>query len=118
LTDLTGEEDNMTDIPHTVDTLQQNLGRYVRSLRLARNLSVEKVAETTALAEKSVRNLESGRGSTTETLFKVLTAVEASRLLKILTPAEAPAALDSKHGPVVRVRQRARRTPSRPGAAK
>jgi transcriptional regulator with XRE-family HTH domain len=107
----------MTDIPQQVGTLQQNLGRYVRRLRLARNLSVEAVAETTDLAEKSVRNLESGRGSTTETLFKVLTAVEASRLLKILTPAEASAEKGTEPGQV-RVRQRARRLPARLGAAK
>jgi transcriptional regulator with XRE-family HTH domain len=107
----------MANIPQIVDKLQHDLGRYVRRLRLARNLSVEAVAETTDLAEKSVRNLESGRGSTTETLFKVLTAVEASRLLKILTPADVPVA-NGATPCTVQVRQRARRLPTAARAAK
>lgn len=68
--------------------LQHQLGQYVRSLRLAQNMTVQEVASSTELAEKSVRNLEGGKGSTTETLFKVLSAVGARRLLNALAPAE------------------------------
>ena len=101
----------MTTTPELVDNLQRQLGRHVRRLRLARNLSVEAVAHSTDLAEKSVRNLESGRGSTTETLFKVLTAVDAARLLKLLAPADVEGSVNAVH-----VRQRARRLPVRAGA--
>lgn len=79
----------MAHTPELVNEFQQSLGMHVRRLRLAKNLSVEAVAESTQLAEKSVRNLESGRGSTTETLFKVLTAVNARKLLRMLTPPAA-----------------------------
>jgi transcriptional regulator with XRE-family HTH domain len=96
----------MTTTPNMVENLQRQLGRHVRRLRLGRNMSVEAVAQATDLAEKSVRNLESGRGSTTETLFKVLSAVDAARLLKHLAPAEVLAETG-----VAPLRQRARRLP-------
>lgn len=76
----------MAHTPELVNDFQQNLGMHVRRLRQAKNLSLEAVAASTQLSEKSVRNLESGRGSTTETLFKVLTAVNARKLLRLLTP--------------------------------
>jgi transcriptional regulator with XRE-family HTH domain len=101
----------MTTTPKVAEDLQRQLGRHVRRLRLARNMSVESVAQATGLAEKSVRNLESGRGSTTETLFKVLSAVDATSLLKRLAPAEVVC-----DGEVCLVRQRARRTPMRAAA--
>lgn len=83
----------MNNDAQTLPSLQQKLGQSVRRLRLAQNMTVQEVAALTDLAEKSVRNLESGKGSTTETLFKVLSAVGAKRLLSALAPAElAPGA--------------------------
>jgi transcriptional regulator with XRE-family HTH domain len=78
----------MSNDAQALPTLQQKLGQSVRRLRLAQNMTVQEVAASTDLAEKSVRNLESGKGSTTETLFKVLSAVGAKRLLGVLAPAE------------------------------
>jgi transcriptional regulator with XRE-family HTH domain len=78
----------MTIETQALPALQQKLGQYVRRLRLAQNMTVQDVAASTDLAEKSVRNLESGKGSTTETLFKVLSAVGAKRVLGVLAPAE------------------------------
>jgi transcriptional regulator with XRE-family HTH domain len=78
----------MTNDTQALPALQQKLGQYVRRLRLAQNMTVQQVAATTELAEKSVRNLESGKGSTTETLFKVLSAVGAKRVLGVLAPSE------------------------------
>lgn len=98
----------MNESSQLVNEFQQNLGLHIRRLRLARNLSVEAVAGSTQLAEKSVRNLESGRGSTTETLFKVLTAVNATKLLRMLTPLAATAPDGATAAPE---RQRARRQP-------
>ena len=88
----------MNTSAEVIDNLQHQLGRRVRELRRAQNLSIDAVAASTSLAEKSVRNLELGRGTTTETLFKVLAAVGAGELLDALvappsagesTPAQA-----------------------------
>jgi transcriptional regulator with XRE-family HTH domain len=95
----------MTNAASTVAALQVTLGLHIRRLRLARNLCVEVVAERTGLAEKSVRNLESGRGSTTATLMKVLSAVDAGRVLRALAPLDGEAS--SIKPP--KLRQRARR---------
>jgi transcriptional regulator with XRE-family HTH domain len=69
-----------------IEKLQTNLGALIRRLRLEKTLSLEDVAERAGLAEKSVRNLEAGRGTTTETLFKVLTLLSATELLNHLAP--------------------------------
>lgn len=78
----------MTIEAQAMPALQQKLGQSIRRMRLAQNMTVQDVAASTSLAEKSVRNLESGKGSTTETLFKVLAAVGAKRVLGVLAPAE------------------------------
>jgi transcriptional regulator with XRE-family HTH domain len=95
----------MNQVSQSVDELQVKMGAHVRRLRLERNLGVEAVAERTGLAEKSVRNLEGGRGSTTETLLKVLVAVDAQRVLRALTPPDVN--LVTEDAP--KIRQRARR---------
>ena len=66
------------------------LGARIRGLRIAAGLSIEVTAERAGLAEKSVRNLETGKGSTTETLLRVLDVLSArDTLAALLGQAEA-----------------------------
>jgi len=70
----------------TAGELQTILGQRMRRIRLAKNLDQRTVAEKAGLSEKSMRNLESGRGSTIETLLRVLKALDYIEALDLLAP--------------------------------
>jgi len=69
-----------------LDDLQRNLGDRVRRLRLRRNFDQRMTAEKAGISERALRNLETGRGSTVETLLRVLRAVDALEGLEALAP--------------------------------
>ncbi|MEO8331589.1 MAG: helix-turn-helix transcriptional regulator [Gallionella sp.] len=71
---------------NTPDELQVLLGERVRRLRLSRNLSQQETAEKAGISEKALRNMESGRGSTVETLLRVLKALDQLQGLDLLAP--------------------------------
>lgn len=70
----------------TPKELQELLGERLKRLRLNRNLDQRTTAEKAGISEKALRNLESGRGSTVETLLRVLKALDYLQGLDMLAP--------------------------------
>ena len=70
----------------TPNELQQLLGERLKRLRLNRNLDQRTTAEKAGISEKALRNLEAGRGSTVETLLRVLKALDYLQGLDMLAP--------------------------------
>lgn len=70
----------------TPDELQRILGERLKRLRLSLNLDQRATAEKAGLSEKALRNLEAGRGSTVETLLRVLKALGHLQGLDMLAP--------------------------------
>lgn len=70
----------------TPEELQLALGERLRRLRLSRNLDQRTTAERAGLSEKALRNLETGRGSTVESLLRVLKALDSLDGLDALAP--------------------------------
>ena len=68
------------------DELQAALGKQLQELRIARNLNQIATASKAGISEKALRNLESGRGSTVETLVRVLKALDSLDGLRLLAP--------------------------------
>ena len=66
--------------------LQVELGKRIRQLRLFRNLDQRTTAEKAGIAEKSLRNLEGGRGSSVETLLRTLKALDYLQSIETLAP--------------------------------
>ena len=53
---------------------------------LSRNLDQRTTAEKAGISEKSLRNLEAGRGSTLESLLRVLKALDSLEGIEMLAP--------------------------------
>ena len=70
----------------TPSELQEALGARLRRLRLSRNADQLTTAEKAGVSEKALRNLEAGRGSTIETLVRVLKALDALNGIEMLAP--------------------------------
>ena len=70
----------------TPDEVQAFLGQQVRELRIAKNLDQRTTAEKAGISEKALRNFEAGRGSSTETLVRVLKALDSLEGLRLLAP--------------------------------
>lgn len=66
--------------------LQKLLGERLKRLRLSRNLDQRTTAEKAGISEKALRNLEAGRGSTVETLLRVLKALDYLQGIDLLAP--------------------------------
>lgn len=71
---------------NTPEELQTILGERLRRLRLNRNLDQLTTADKAGISEKALRNLEAGRGSTVETLLRVLKALDYLQGLELLAP--------------------------------
>ena len=91
----------------TPDELQINLGERVRRLRLSRNIDQRAAAEKAGISEKALRNLESGNGSTVETLLRTLKALGYTQGIEMLAPETTvdPLALLHRAKPPQRVRR-------------
>jgi|SRR5450631_1613322 transcriptional regulator with XRE-family HTH domain len=96
----------------TPKELQIALGERVRRLRLARNVDQRSTADKAGISEKALRNLETGRGSTVETLLRTLKALDSLQGIEMLAPEITvdPLALLHASKPPQRVR-RSRREP-------
>jgi transcriptional regulator with XRE-family HTH domain len=70
----------------SIDELQVSLGEQLQSLRVAKNLDQRTTAEKAGISEKALRNLEAGRGSTVESLLRVLKALESLQGIELLAP--------------------------------
>ena len=66
--------------------LQAVFGRQLQELRISKNLDQITTAEKAGISEKALRNLESGRGSSIETLIRVLKALDSLDGLRLLAP--------------------------------
>ena len=68
------------------DELQAVLGKQIQELRIAKNLDQISTAQKAGISEKALRNLEAGRGSSLETLVRVLKALDSLDGLRLLVP--------------------------------
>jgi transcriptional regulator with XRE-family HTH domain len=95
--------------------LQISLGRRMRQLRLSRNVDQRTTAEKAGISERALRKLETGRGSTVETLLRTLKALDYVQGIDILAPEVTvnPLALLRSSKPPQRVRRP--RGPRKPG---
>jgi len=97
----------------TPQELQAELGKRLRELRLQRDLDQRTTAEKAGIAEKSLRNLEAGRGSSVETLVRTLKALDFLEGIEMLAPKPTvnPLALLRSAKPRARARHRRRKKP-------
>lgn len=86
--------------------LEATLGEQIRAARLLRNLSQEALASDAGVSRTAVRNLEGGKGSTVETLVRVLKAMERTDWISMLQPTVAISPLQMLKS--ISPRQRAR----------
>ena len=70
----------------TPEELQVVLGERLRALRLSRNFSQRELADKAGVSLRAWHNLESGAGSTIETLLRGLKALDAVDTLDALVP--------------------------------
>ena len=100
----------MSDIDFkTPQQLQVLLGEQIKRLRVSQNRDQQTVAEKAGISEKSLRNLESGRGSTVETLIRTLKALDSLRGLEMLAPEPLVAPMQVLMQSKKKPRERARR---------
>lgn len=71
---------------NTADELQAALGERLKRMRLNRNLDQKSTAEKAGISERALRNLESGNGSTVETMLRVLKALDYLQGIDMLAP--------------------------------
>jgi transcriptional regulator with XRE-family HTH domain len=93
------------------DDIQAELGERLRRLRLNRNIDQATLAAKAGVSERTVRVLETGKGSTLDTFIRVLKALDALPNLDAIAPSPgiSPVAmLDRGHRP-----ERASRTRNR-----
>jgi transcriptional regulator with XRE-family HTH domain len=77
----------MTDMSFmSPDELQAVFGKQLQELRISKNLDQITTAEKAGISEKTLRNLEAGRGSSVETLVRVLKALDSLDGLRLLVP--------------------------------
>ena len=69
------------------ETVEVELGRQVRALRLRQDLNQQQVAERAGIALNAVKNLENGKGATLHTLTKTLRVLGRVDWLGTLAPA-------------------------------
>lgn len=58
----------------------------MRQVRLSRNLDQRTTAEKAGIAERALRNLETGRGSSVQTLLRTLKALDYTQGIEMLAP--------------------------------
>jgi transcriptional regulator with XRE-family HTH domain len=95
--------------------LQTLLGEQIQQLRISKNLGQIATAEKAGVSEKALRNLEAGRGSTVESLLRVLKALDSLDGLQLIVPrpSVSPLAMLRHARPRRRVRRRASGTDKR-----
>ena len=66
--------------------LQTELGRRIQQLRLSRNIDQRTLSEKAGIARAALQNLEAGRGSSVQTLLRVLKALNYLEGIEALAP--------------------------------
>jgi transcriptional regulator with XRE-family HTH domain len=69
-----------------ISELQALLGVQVRAIRISKDLDQITTAERAGISEKALRNLEAGRGSSIDSLLRVLKAIDSLDGLELLAP--------------------------------
>lgn len=98
----------MTDMSFmSLEELQAVFGKQLQELRISKNLDQITTAEKAGVSTRALRNLEAGRGSSVETLLRVLKALDSLDGLNLLVPKAtvSPLAL-LRHSGAVRRRVR------------
>jgi transcriptional regulator with XRE-family HTH domain len=95
----------------TPGELQHLLGERLKRLRISRNLDQRTTAEKAGISEKALRNLEAGRGSTVETLLRVMKALDYLQGLDMVAPEPSVNPLDLLRQPTPPRRVRRARKP-------
>ena len=87
--------------------LQIDLGRRVRQLRLFRNLGQRATAEKAGISHGALRTLEAGKGSSVQTLLRILKALDFLQGIEMLAPEPtvSPLAMVRTSKPPQRVRR-------------
>jgi len=90
------------------EELQQLLGEGVRAQRIARELTQRDLSAKAGISSQAVAKLERAKGSTVETLVRVLHALRATQIIETLAaqPQVSPLALLRSARPPQRVRHR------------
>jgi transcriptional regulator with XRE-family HTH domain len=70
----------------TADEIQDILGQQIKALRISKDMGQRTTSEKAGISEKALRNLEAGRGSTVETLVRVLKALDSLDGIDRLAP--------------------------------
>src|SRR5580698_5165281 len=91
------------------EELQADLGERLRRLRLSRNMDQRTTADKAGISEKALRNLETGRGSTVETLLRTLKALDHLEGMEMLAPEVTVDPLALLHSPKPQQRVRRKR---------
>jgi transcriptional regulator with XRE-family HTH domain len=99
----------MANASKSPDELEVELGKRLRALRLRKNLGQIDLASAAGVAVKSLYNLETGAGSTVETLLRVLKALGITDPIEALAPAPgvSPLAILRSSQPPQRARRKA-----------
>lgn len=94
--------------------LQITLGEQLRVLRLHKNQTQAELAAKAGIAPRSLTNLENGKGSSVETLVRVLKALDATGGIEQLAPRPtiSPMALLRTKTPPRRVRRPRKKLPA------
>ena len=100
----------------SISELQAALGGQLQNLRISKNLDQRTTAEKAGISEKALRNLEAGRGSTVETLLRVLKALDTLEGIEMLAPKPSVNPLSLLRGTKVRRRVRHPRGMKKQGA--
>jgi transcriptional regulator with XRE-family HTH domain len=92
----------------TPQELQAELGRRIRQLRLSRNIDQRAAAAKAGVTRATLQNLEAGRGSSVQTLLRILKALNYLEGIEILAPQPTvnPLALLKTKTPPQRARHR------------
>ncbi|HEX5787814.1 MAG TPA: helix-turn-helix transcriptional regulator [Woeseiaceae bacterium] len=98
-----------------VQVIEQDLGRRLEALRLARNINQSQLAAEAGVSRRTITRLENGAGVSVDTLIRVLKALGLADRLVALLPDPAVRPIDRvRLGG--RERRRARPRPADPAA--
>jgi len=92
----------------TISELAIELGSRLRDRRIALGFDQEELAARAGVTDRTIRDLEGGKGSTVHTFLRVLKALDLLDGLSALAPRPSvdPMALMVQRGPKLRVRRK------------
>ena len=70
----------------TVDEIEAELGEHLKTLRIHRNLDQKTIAARAGISVRTLRNLESGSGSSLHTLIQVVRVLGRESWFETIAP--------------------------------